>query len=149
MQHLLPGPPFLFGSILALSAIFVISLIPSSYKSSILISSNRTSKDHTLVKIGNSSNTYNRTSSTSSMAGAAANDINATTSAAALLHEQEPFLLNESQTNAILSTTSSSSNTSLPNVLTANSNANNLASQNQEIQNSTAYFSNSYYNEGN
>lgn len=87
------------------------------------------------------------------MAAAAANDINATTSAAALLHEQEPFLLNESQTNAILSTTSSSSNTSLPNVLTNNPNTSNIGtSQNQEIQNSTAFFSNqmnSYYNEGN
>jgi hypothetical protein len=71
-QHLLPGPPFLFGSILALIAIIVTLIIPPSYKSSILLSSSTTiskqNKEKTVVKIGNTSNTYNRTSSSSSIA---------------------------------------------------------------------------------
>jgi hypothetical protein len=82
--HFLPGPPFLFGSILALSAIFVTWLIPSNYKpQSILLTSSTSSsassnpsssnsstkqnKDSTIVKLGNSSISYNRNSSTSSL----------------------------------------------------------------------------------
>lgn len=69
---MLPGPPFLFGSVLALMAIFVTWLIPSSKKAPILLSNSTTlsskyNKDNTLVKIGNTSSTYNRTSSSSSI----------------------------------------------------------------------------------
>ena len=79
MTHLLPGPPFLFGSVLACSAIFVTWLIPSTFRSPILLQSNSNTastsntgnhsskKETTVVKIGNSSITYNRTSSNSSL----------------------------------------------------------------------------------
>lgn len=75
LKHLLPGPPFLFGSVLALMAIFVTWLIPPSTKNKapILLANSTTlsskyHKDNTLVKIGNTSSTYNRTSSSSSIA---------------------------------------------------------------------------------
>jgi len=62
-QHLLPGPPFLFGAILALLAIFVTCLITSTKYKPISLLSQRSNKEPTLVKIGNSSSTYNRSSS--------------------------------------------------------------------------------------
>jgi hypothetical protein len=168
--HLLPGPPFLFGSVLALAAILIIWLIPSEKaKSSILISSKaRQDKEKTVVKIGNTSNTYNRSSSTSSM------NITAATGLLSAEHddeeqiqsldnnnisqELEPFLLNESQTkssaNLLQSTSpnnfnsnfsSTSSGILMPTNLALNLN-NNLTNnyiQNQETGGTTSYFTNS------
>ncbi|CAF0705625.1 unnamed protein product [Brachionus calyciflorus] len=71
--HLLPGPPFLFGSVLALIAIFVTLLIPSKHRpSSILLSSSSntnsstkfTNKESAIVKQGanpvSTTSIYNR-----------------------------------------------------------------------------------------
>ena len=55
--HLLPGPPFLFGSILALAAIVVTWAIPSH--KSILIGSKNKDKG-TTVKLNNSASAYTR-----------------------------------------------------------------------------------------
>lgn len=128
---MLPGPPFLFGSVLALIAIFVTLLIPSNRKSSILVTS-RNSKDHTLVKIGNTSVTYNRTSSSSSLNANQNNtllspDIIATTSATALMQEQE-CLLDDTETVINLLSTNSSPN-SLSGAINVSS-SNNMATQN-------------------
>jgi hypothetical protein len=60
--HLLPGPPFLFGSILALAAIIVTWAIPSH--KSILIGSKHKDKG-TTVKLNNSAAVYTRSSSSS------------------------------------------------------------------------------------
>lgn len=60
--HLLPGPPFLFGSILALAAIVVTWAIPSH--KSILIGSKNKDKG-TTVKLNNSASAYTRSSSSS------------------------------------------------------------------------------------
>lgn len=68
--HLLPGPPFLIGSVLALLAIFVTCLITENkYKQLSVTVTNQRTKDNkdkeTLVKIGNTNSTYNRSSSVS------------------------------------------------------------------------------------
>lgn len=105
--HLIPGPPFLFGAVLAVSAIFVTCLIPRSYKPPILISSSqRSSKDRTVVKIGNSSTTYNRTSSNSSLAAILAANENSISqdaiSTSNELMETEKLLMDDSQSNVLL-----------------------------------------------
>lgn len=68
ITHLLPGPPFLFGSALALIAIFVTLLIPAKYKPTLIFlpssSNSKSSEKETVVVRQNSnpvsSNTYNR-----------------------------------------------------------------------------------------
>jgi len=156
--HLLPGPPFLFGSVLALIAIFVTLLIPSNRKSSILVTS-RNSKEHTLVKIGNSSVTYNRTSSSSSLNANQNNtllsqDIIATTSATALMQEQE-CLLDDTETVINLLSTNSSPNSlsGAINGLSSNNMATQNAFSNQNVQDmqttntsSSSFFSNPSFN---
>lgn len=66
--HLLPGPPFLFGSALALIAIFVTLLIPAKYKPTLIFlpsssNSKPSEKDTAVVRQASnpaSTNTYNR-----------------------------------------------------------------------------------------
>jgi hypothetical protein len=128
--HLLPGPPFLFGAVLATLAIFVTWLIPSPHKpsTSILVQTSTTGgsisnltattsgsaaagglsllkqKDSTIVKLGNTSATYNRTGSNSSLlAPLASNKINesnsvlgANGSSSALLVESSSGMISES-----------------------------------------------------
>jgi hypothetical protein len=108
---MLPGPPFLFGAVLALFAIFVTWMIPSNHKSPILLTQ-KSNKDRTVVKIGNSTATYNRTSSSSSLAGnnnlininsiietnpnILLSDVVASTSAAIESQEQQELLIDDS-----------------------------------------------------
>jgi hypothetical protein len=123
----MPGPPFLFGAGLALAAICVTWLIPSNYKApSILLTSSsthhRAGKENTVVKIANSSHTYNRTSSSSSLApnssgcnngvGINSDLLDPIISAAMQVgHAKElECLLDDSEANALLLSASSSTN---------------------------------------
>jgi hypothetical protein len=145
----------LFGSVLALVAIFVTLLIPSNRKSSILVTASRNSKDHTLVKIGNTSVTYNRTSSSSSLkanqnSALLSPDIVATTSATALMQEQE-CLLDDTETviNLLSANSSPNSISGAINVSSSNNMATQNALSNQNMQDmqttnasSSSFFSN-------
>jgi hypothetical protein len=110
-------------------AILIIWLIPSDAKTPILLSS-RTNKEKTVVKLGNTSNTYNRSSSTSSMNITAATGLlspeadNHSTHHDTLSNSQElePFLLNEMQTKSLLQSSTSSQ---MMTAMGANSNASN------------------------
>ncbi len=129
--HLLPGPPFLFGAVLATMAIFVTWLIPSPHTttSSILLqtsgmergstsgaastSAAAKQKESTIVKLGNSSATYNRTGSGASLlAPLVSHKINESNvnsnnnnngSSSALLVESNGAIINESLTSDFLS----------------------------------------------
>lgn len=68
--HLSPGPPFLFGAVLAFLAILVTCLITENKYKQLSQTpqrnqSQRSDKDNILVKIGNSTSTYNRSSNVS------------------------------------------------------------------------------------
>ena len=67
----------MFGAVLALIAIFVTWMIPSNYKSPILLAQ-KNNKTGTVVtvKLANTSATYNRTLSSSSLAGTSNNNDN-------------------------------------------------------------------------
>ncbi len=126
--HLLPGPPFLLGAMLATMAIFVTWMIPSAHSgSSILVQTSSSSastsntnagsggnastskqKDSTIVKLGNTSATYNRTGSGASLLAplvshkineSAVNNIG---SSSALLIEANGAMIGESLTSDFL-----------------------------------------------
>lgn len=120
-------------------------MIPSNHKTPILLT--QKSKERTVVKIANSSATYNRTSSSSSLTANNLinintennpnifSDIAASTSAAKSQEEQESLI--DSSTNAnMLSFYSTSSNAVL-------SNSSTQSNMNQEFQTNSNYFSNS------
>ena len=122
---MLPGPPFLFGAVLALAAIFVTWLIPSNFKSSVLISQ-RSNKDRTVVKIGNTSATYNRTSSSSSLntnPNLLSSNVIASTSAAAASQEQQQLLLDDSHPNILSLSSNSTASIVLPSHLSTSATA--------------------------
>jgi len=125
--HLLPGPPFLFGSVLALLAIIVTCLITENkYKQLSVTVTTQRSKDkdkETLVKIGNTNSTYNRSSSvslsqsqdiltpsitTNNGTNNNSNNINLTNDLDDL-NENQNLLLEETQYMNLLSTSSTSS----------------------------------------
>ena len=134
-------------------AILIIWLIPSDSKTPILLSS-RANKEKTVVKLGNTSNTYNRSSSTSSMHITAATGLLSAeanggdqSNASDIMNnsqELEPFLLNEMQTNKSLlqstSTTTLSSSSAAAALLTNASNniliPSNIASNSLNLANS-------------
>ena len=153
IKHLLPGPPFLFGSVLALMAILIIWLIPSDAKTPILLSS-RTNKEKTVVKLGNTSNTYNRSSSTSSMNITAATGLLSPEAGNHSAHhdtlsnsqELEPFLLNEMQTKSLLqsSTSMGANSNALNSILMPSSLLSNTSSQANSDGTSTHTGSNNF-----
>lgn len=119
--HLLPGPPFLFGAVLALIAMFVTYMIPSNYKTPILLTQ-KNSKERTVVKLANSTASYNRTSSTSSLTAANLININMENNSDESLSNitnksQEEELLLPNTTNAnIMSFFSSNTNMNQQNI---------------------------------
>jgi hypothetical protein len=169
LKHLMPGPPFLFGAGLALAAICVTWLIPSNYKApSILLTSSsthhhRSNKDNTVVKIGNSSHTYNRTSSSSSLApnssgcnngvGINSDLLDPIISAAMQVgHVKElECLLDDSEANALLLSASSSTNSlnSMVNINNSTANNNNNNNNNLTTAGSVASTSGAYLSSNN
>jgi hypothetical protein len=154
----------LFGSVLALMAILIIWLIPSDAKTPILLTS-RTNKEKTVVKLGNTSNTYNRSSSTSSMNITAATGLlsqeagnHSTHDILSNSQELEPFLLNEMQTKSLLQSSTSqmaansnaSNNILMPSSLMSNtsSQANSDGTSTQTGSNNFLLNNSNYINEG-
>lgn len=113
-SHLLPGPPFLFGAVLALLAIFVTCLINENKYKQVSVTNQRNHKDKesTLVKIGKSSTTYSR-SSTNSLSNQQTNTdlLTANNVASTDIEEQENqnLLLAEETFKNIMSSSSTSS----------------------------------------
>lgn len=114
--HLLPGPPFLFGSVLALMAIFVTCLISENqYKQLPVINLPRNKDKDTVstssIKAANNNpattSTYNRTSTGSSMQS---NDLmltsNVITQDLEDLNENDNLLMEESYSNLVTSSSS-------------------------------------------
>ena len=136
LKHILPGPPFLFGAVLALIAIFVTWVIPSKNKNSVLISQ-RNNKERTVVKIGNTSATYNRTSSSSSLTLNNPNLLSpnaiASTSAASASQEQEQLLLDDSHTNILQLSSNLTASMAVPSSLATSTQSNVLQNSNQEM----------------
>lgn len=106
---------------LALIAMFVTYMIPSNYKTPILLTQ-KNSKERTVVKLANSTASYNRTSSTSSLTAANLININMENNSDESLSNitnksQEEELLLPNTTNAnIMSFFSSNTNMNQQNI---------------------------------
>ncbi len=153
--HLLPGPPFLFGSILALAAIVVTWAIPSH--KSILIGSKNKDKG-TTVKLNNSASAYTRSSSSSMLTVTTKLDKNllsadmiSNSPTGTLMQEKEHLLDDDSNNDTIggvghlsmpsssyqlLSNSDSTTSMSINNIINLNQiNSNSINSNNSNVNN--------------
>ncbi len=114
----------MFGAVLALMAIFVTCLISGSKYKSLSVKNQRNNKEQTLVKIGNSSTTYNRSSTSSLTNNNNNNNINSNLLNSNLLastadlddfSENQKLLLDDQRehTNVLLLSSSSSSSSNV------------------------------------
>lgn len=113
--HFLPGPPFLFGAVLALLAMLVTCLITENKYKQLSVTNQRNHKDkeNTLVQIGNTTSTYNRSSSASLKTLPANTDLLTPNSTAAPVdieeQESQTLLLAEETFKNIMSVSPTSS----------------------------------------